>query len=468
MPWEKLKRVPSAVAAEAERIAAAVRAAPRRTVVLESLCFVLLLAEGLFTPLFVLLDPWPPAVGIPFAVFVAALVPARRRWPVGALLATSVLGAGGSLAAPSIASVVIAFTAARRVRWDRRFWSAVLITAVVKAVLMVLAGDPVPPGQVVVALAAFLSVELFIPMIAGALLGVRQPLVRLLRERNDYLEQARHLTAEQARSAERASIAGEMHDMLGHRLSLLSLHAGALELSAAKETPRLGEQATFVRTTAGAALTELREILGVLRSGTGEREALDERSGCRADIERLVAESRAVGVPVSLHWQGIDLDGADPRTRHAVHRIVREGLTNAHKHAPGASVVVEVTGADRILVRVGNGPGEGANRAAPGLRSGLAGLEERARMLGGELAGASGPDGGFSLAAELPAHPPVSAPRQEIAPVQEPPPVLDADVLTLPRALGAGCLMLFLGSLLLATVVVLVAAAFAGDLRFVP
>ncbi|MCX2731994.1 histidine kinase [Saccharopolyspora sp. NFXS83] len=463
-----MKRVPSAVAAEADRIAAAARAAPRRTVVLESLCFVLLLAEGLFTPLFVLLDPWSLPVGIPFAVFAAALVPARRWWPAGALLATSVLGAGGSLAAPLIASVVVAFTAARRVRWDWRLWSAVLITAVVKAVLMVLAGDQVPFGQLVAVLAVSLSVELFIPMIAGALLGARQPLVRLLRERNDYLEQARHLTAEQARSTERASIAGEMHDMLGHRLSLLSLHAGALELSAAKETPKLGEQATFVRTTAGQALTELREILGVLRSGTGEHEALDERSGCRADIERLVAESRAVGMPVSLHWRGIDLDGADPRTRHAVHRIVREGLTNAHKHAPGASVVVEVTGADRILVRVGNGPGEGPNRAAPGLRSGLAGLEERARMLGGELAGASGSDGGFSLTAELPARPPMSAPRPEIAPVQEPPPVLDADVLTLPRALGAGCLMLLLGLLLLVTVVVLVAAAFAGGLRFVP
>ncbi|WP_243788639.1 sensor histidine kinase [Saccharopolyspora gloriosae] len=448
------------MAAEAERIVAAVRAAPRRTIVLESVCFALLLAEGLLTPAFVLRDPLPLPVAVFLAVYAATLVPARRRWPVGALLATTVLAVGDSMAAASVASIVVAFTAARRVRWDWRLWSAVLITAVVKAVLVTLREEAMPLGQLVSAQALYFAIELLVPLIAGALLGARQPLVRLLRERNDYLEQARHLTAEQARSAERASIAGEMHDMLGHRLSLLSLHAGALELTAAKETPKLGDQATFVRTTAGEALTELREILGVLRSGTSEHEAFDERSGCRPDVERLVAESRAAGMPVSLDWRGADLDGVDPRTRHAVHRIVREGLTNAHKHAPGAAVVVEVTAADRILLRVGNGPGEATDRPASGLRSGLAGLEERARMLGGELAGAAAPDGGFALRAELPARPPISAPRQEIGPVREPPPVLDADVLTLPRALGAGCLLLILGLLLLGTSVALVVVAF--------
>ncbi|GAB2684853.1 hypothetical protein GCM10027271_54070 [Saccharopolyspora gloriosae] len=464
MLWEKFARIPSAVAAEADEIRAAVRAAPRRTVVLESVCFVLLLADGPFSAAVVRFDPPPLPVTLLSALFAAVLVLARRRWPVGALVMSPLLVTGGAVIAGLIASMIVAFTAARRVRWDRRLWSAVLFAVVARAVLSTLVESPAAtPGELAGLHVTVLAVELVLPMIAGALLGERQPLVRLLRERNDYLEQARHLTAEQARSAERTSIAGEMHDMLGHRLSLLSLHAGALELSAAKETPKLGDQATFVRTTAGEALTELREILGVLRSGTDEpHHALDERSGRRGDVEHLVAESRAAGLPVSLDWRGADLDEADPRTRHAVHRIVREGLTNAHKHAPGASTVVEVTASDPIQVRVENGPGEGANRHAPGLRSGLAGLEERARMLGGALAGAAAPGGGFALTAELPARPPVSAPRQDTGPVREPPPVLDADVLTLPRAVGAGCLLVFLGLLMLLAVAVLVAAAFYG------
>ena len=425
----------------------------------ESVCFVLLWFAGVFTPHAVVSDPMPLPVTALVALYAAALVPARRMWPIGALLATAPVAAGNHLIGV-IPAAVVAFTAGRRVRRTARLWSAVLITAGTGMVLTLLTAEAAAFGEVLAGYAVNATAVLLVPVFAGALLGVRQPLVRLLRERNDYLERARHLTAEQARSAERATIAGEMHDLLGHRLSLLSLHAGALELSATRETPKIADQATFVRTTASEALTELREILGVLRSGsTDPHEDPDGSSGCRADVEHLVGEWRAAEMPVVLHWRGTDLDAADARSRHAVHRIVREGLTNAHKHAPEASTTVEVTGAERILVRVENEPGDGVQRA-PGLRSGLAALEERVRMLGGKLTGAHRPDGGFALSAELPAHPQpaASAPRPETGPLQEPTPVRDAEVLTLPRILGAGCLLVVLAILLLALLTVLLAA----------
>ncbi|MFR9728879.1 sensor histidine kinase [Saccharopolyspora sp. MS10] len=459
MSW---KNLPTALRGEAERLREDVRAAPRRTVIGESCCFLLLLLAGALTMRVALLEPPPWPLTALIALFSAALVPARRRWPGGALVAGALL-APSVVISTAIASVVVAFSAGRAMR-PRRLWSAVLIALVLRLALHALSEPDAAPREVLLGAGADAVVLLLLPVLAGALLGMRQPLVRLLRERNDYLEQARHLTAEQARSAERASIAGEMHDMLGHRLSLLSLHAGALELSAAQEAPRVGERAAFLRTTAGEAMSELREILGVLRAGD-PREVPDEGGGGRADVERLVADSRAAGMSVALSWEepgsgGPDLDDADARSRHAVHRIVREGLTNAHKHAPGSAVEVRVRGGERIAVRVRNGPGSGPRRPAPGLRSGLAGLEERTRMLGGELAGEAGSDGGFALTAELPAHPALTAPRAE--PLREPPPVLDADVLTLPRALGAGCLLLVLGLLLLVLAAALVAVLVRG------
>ncbi len=191
------------------------------------------------------------------------------------------------------------------------------------------------------------------PAVSGMLLGRRRPMVRLLQERNEYLERARALTAGAARSEERAHIAGEMHDMLGHRLSLISIHAGALELATATKAPQLHEQAELIRTTSSVAMAELRDILGVLRTNP-EPESLDEDTGTRTDISNLVESSVDAGITVTLDWSGDDLREADPRVRRAVHRVVREALTNVHKHAPKARARVQVgvhSGRVRIQVR---------------------------------------------------------------------------------------------------------------------
>ncbi|GAA1828434.1 hypothetical protein GCM10009735_75020 [Actinomadura chokoriensis] len=395
------------------------------------------LAAGLLQLLW---SPPTPAV-LGSACWAALLLPARRRRPVAALAATAPVLAAGNIGAMAVLPVV-AYAAARRVRPARRLWTVVPATAAA-GLLLPLAVERNASGAALAGNAISVAVLLLCPALAGALRGQRRPRVRLLRERNAYLERAQGLAADKARMRERARIAAEMHDMLGHRLSLISMHAGALELTAARDAPRLSGQAELLRTSAATAMSELREILGVLRDAADDAPGA-ERSGTRDDIAGLVAESRRAGVDVELVWPGPDLTDADPRTRHAVHRVVREGLTNVHKHAPAARTRVEVTGErDRVRVRVTNGSVPGTRPRSSGTRQGLVGLEERVTLLQGTLTAGPTPEGGFHIDADLPARPSVPAdpPAREDGPEpREVPPPLDAEVLTLPRVLGAGCL----------------------------
>lgn len=402
----------------------------------------LVLAIGLFPIPAVLAPSVQLGWVIALACWTALLVPGCRQWPVLALLATAPVFAGPNFWAAAVLPV-ITFAAARRISPARRLWSVVLATAVVDFVLMLaFQFDQLDGfGDLVTGYAVSAMLLLVLPASVGALLGHRRPRVRLLQERNEYLERAQLLTAAKARVQERGHIAGEMHDMLGHRLSLISIHAGALELSAAKNAPELSGQAELLRTTASSALSELREILGVLRGYEESDLTSDDRIGTRPDVEELVAESRAAGIDVDLRWTGADLDRADPRTRRAVHRVVREGLTNVHKHASTARTGVEVgVEDDRVHIRVVNGAARGGPRL-PGTRSGLVGLDERIALLDGTFHNGPTPEGGFRLAASIPTHPATTdRPEPSGLPEQLPPEPLAAEALTWPRVLGAGCL----------------------------
>jgi signal transduction histidine kinase len=241
------------------------------------------------------------------------------------------------------------------------------------------------------------------PVVVGAYVGARRDLVASLQERADRAEAERELRAAQARAGERTRIAREMHDVLAHEVSLIALHAGALEVNAAAGPERVEESAALIRRTAVHALEELREVLGVLRSDDGEVGEL--RPAPRAeDIARLVAASQAAGVAVTLDGDVPDLPDAAAR---AVHRIVQEGLTNVHKHAAGAATSVAVAGDEPtgVTVSVRNLRPVGASaRTAPlpGAGAGLAGLAERVRLLGGRFTSRATPDGGWRLEAWLP------------------------------------------------------------------
>jgi signal transduction histidine kinase len=241
----------------------------------------------------------------------------------------------------------------------------------------------------------------------GLFVRVQRELVLSLRERATRLEAEQRLRVEQAREAERLRIAREMHDVLAHRVSLLSLHAGALEFHPDASAEEVAQAAAVIRASAHAALEELRDVIGVLREGT-PGSAPDPPQPTLAEIPALVEESRLAGMRVRWH---IDVPGdalLPAALGRAAYRIVQEGLTNARKHAPAAAVEVTITAEPgtavvvEVVSRRAVGVAASAALVLPGAGTGLVGLAERVALAGGELE--HGPDGAgdFVLRATLP------------------------------------------------------------------
>ncbi|WP_217166766.1 histidine kinase [Streptomyces sp. AC512_CC834] len=474
-PSDRVRRAPAGVPRWVRREVvfgwAAARGAERRTVVVEGLLCVLTAAFGL-VPL-LLLAPARPVLAVLGALWAVLLVPARRGMPVVAVLGASLLVVGNNVWALAVLPLIV-MSATRRITPTRRAWQVVGAACAVVGVLTVVTA-PFRAERLafqVAGNAVSVVLLLVLPALAGTLLGQRRPLVSLLRERNAYLEQARTLTATAARMEERNRIAGEMHDLLGHRLSLISVHAGALELAAARQAPALAGQSELLRTTAGTAMEELREILGVLRHADLAEEVDDrpgDERGTREDIAALVTESRRTGSVVELDWSLSDSDEVGPRTRQAMHRVVREGLTNVLKHASGAPTWVQVRQVRSvggwIEVSVTNAPPRVAGASHGGTRSGLAGCQERIALLGGTFESGALVNGGFRVAARLPAQGNLSqegagSPAGAARPPSASPPSaspssarlssaspghegarapLPDEILTWPRVLGSGC-----------------------------
>jgi signal transduction histidine kinase len=240
----------------------------------------------------------------------------------------------------------------------------------------------------------------------GLFVRAQRDLVRSLRERAERLQSEQRLKVEQAREAERLRIAREMHDVLAHRVSLLSLHAGALEFRPDASGEEIAEAAGVIRATAHAALEDLRDVVGVLREGA-EDGAPEPPQPTLEQIPELVEASRAAGMRVRASIQTPAMPVPDALGRTA-YRVVQEGLTNARKHAPGAPVDVAVSAdrADGLVVEVVSrrpvGVAVGAGDRLPGAGTGLIGLAERVALAGGELR--HGPDaaGDFVLRATIP------------------------------------------------------------------
>ncbi|MFJ2861812.1 sensor histidine kinase [Kitasatospora sp. NPDC087314] len=234
-----------------------------------------------------------------------------------------------------------------------------------------------------------------VPLALGLTAHQRARAVAVLAERNRLLEVARRHAEERAAAAERARLAREMHDVVSNRVSLITLHAGALQVAAADDPATVRETLTLIRALGLQALTELR------------------------GLPALVEESRQAGLAVGLTLTG-PADGGpapEPAVQYATYRIVQEALTNAHKHAPAAEVAVTVeVQPDGLRVAVVNSPGDtGENpqlptdpdelRSNPELPSGghgLDGMRTRADDLGGTLDAGPTPDGGFAVRARLP------------------------------------------------------------------
>jgi signal transduction histidine kinase len=230
----------------------------------------------------------------------------------------------------------------------------------------------------------------------GLFVRARRALVRSMHDQADR-------AADEARAAERRRIAREMHDVLAHRLSLLSVHAGALEFRPDAPAEDVAEAAGVIRESARAALEELRGVIGVLREDGGES-LTEPPQPTLADLAALVEESRAAGMRITAR---IELGDAAPPAAvgRTAYRIAQEGLTNARKHAPGAAVTLTAVAPDgdlRVEVRTLAPVAVASGTALPGAGTGLIGLAERVTLAGGELEHGVDAEGAFVLRARLP------------------------------------------------------------------
>ncbi len=308
------------------------------------------------------------------------LVVRRRHWPLSVALATAALGAVSGIAAgPAVLSAVSIAT-------RRRLWQIVLVgLANVVAGMTVIRVQPADQTQPM-----WLNLTVTAIFTAGVLgwgmyLGSRRELIWTLKNRAERAEAEQSLRVAQARSNERARIAREMHDVLAHRISQISLHAGALAYREDLGAQEMRASAAVIREKAHEALTDLRGVLGVLRdAGTGE--LLGAPQPTYDDLPDLVAEARDSGLAVDFD-DHLDDDGArmPEVVGRTVYRIVQEGITNARKHAPGSHLTIRVSGSpvEGVGVVLRNPLGFGT--ATPGAGLGLVGLTERAELRGGRL-----------------------------------------------------------------------------------
>jgi signal transduction histidine kinase len=299
---------------------------------------------------------------------------------------------------------IVASYAPVRLAADRR--RAIRAFAAI-AVLAIVTARPWQPSAAVITVGVL---RIMLGPLVAMYVVTRRRLVQALTERAERAEREQHLLAEQARAEERARLAGEMHDVVTHRLSLMVLQAGALRVTAPDEPTR--KAAEELRAAGCRALDELRDLVGILRTAPDGDQAPEEAHPSTAELAALVADSTAVGQPTELVEDG-DPQLASPVVGRTVYRIVQEALTNAHKHAPGASVTVGVRyDPTDVRLEVRNTPPTrpvDAGLVGTGSGVGLASLRRRVELVGGTLRAGPAPDGGFCVAATLPAYVPTTA-----------------------------------------------------------
>ncbi|WP_017580329.1 sensor histidine kinase [Nocardiopsis valliformis] len=366
-------------------------------------------------------SPVPAPAVLAVCLLLSATLLWRRTHPLAVLWAATATGAAaiatalatGPLFSADTASTLAwfpptapfaAYSAALHTPPDRRFW---LPFAALVGVCL-LATDPTSISGTGVRTVLFVDLAAAVALY----LSTHRRLVQALRERAQRAENEQHLLAQQARADERARLATEMHDIVTHRVSLIVLQAGALRVSAHDETVR--NAAEELRVTGHRALSELRDLTGVLSQGHDPSGMSDLPAPGLSDPDphQLVQDTRRTGTTVDLHTQG-DPALASPLVAATLHRLVQESLTNVHKHAPGARVQVRTHYAPTaVRVSVTNtAPTRTPDPAlvSSGSGRGLAGLRRRVELLGGLLSAAPTPEGGFDVSARLPAHVPLNA-----------------------------------------------------------
>ncbi|OLZ67759.1 sensor histidine kinase [Streptomyces sp. IMTB 2501] len=381
----------------------------------------------------------PVSVGIVFGLIAGSVLLLRRKWPIAVVLVAIAITPAqmgfllgvvglytlascelprriiGALAGMSlVGTAVVTFV---RVRQDMARGDLTL-------------GDWfVPFAAVTTALGLTAP-----PVLLGLYVGARRRLMESLRERADSLERELQLLAERAeeraewaRNEERTRIAREMHDVVAHRVSLMVVHSAALQAVARKDPEKAVRNAALVGDMGRQALTELREMLGVLRAGedVGRRgagvplaavreavaaaasRAVVEDGPCLSALDELIGQSAAAGMVVDLSVEG-EVRSYAAQIERTAYRVVQEALTNVHKHAAGAKTHVRLAHrVSEIAMQVENEPPpEPGSASAAGLPSGgngLVGMRERVVALGGVFVSGPTDAGGFRVSAVIPA-----------------------------------------------------------------
>jgi len=353
-------------------------------------------------------EAWWMTVGAVIALGAAVLL--RRTRPLAALAVASALMLSWLLQAIATTDGVpiayvpaisyFAFLAGRRAERARAFARLVAGAMVLFFVAAVVVRTDLTIAEIILNWFMLTLVTLLfvvLPWFIGRYRAQSALLVSAGWERAERIEREQRMRVDEARLRERSRIAEDMHDSVGHELSLIALRAGALEVDA-ELSERHRTAATELRLAAAAATERLGEIIGVLRESDGDAPLAPSHES----IAELVDNAAASGLAVRL----VETHAAEPSPMvdRAAHRVVQEGLTNATKHAPGAEVTVSVVREEAsVEIRIRNGP---PTRAVPpdvasGGR-GLVGLTERLRLVGGTLAAVPRSDGGFEVTARMP------------------------------------------------------------------
>ncbi|MGA4841433.1 sensor histidine kinase [Streptomyces sp. G45] len=395
----------------------------------------------------------PLAVGVLFGVVAGSTLVLRRRWPIAVVLVSVAI----TPAQMGILMTIVGLYTLAASELPRRITGALagmslagtLIVTLVRTSQDMASGDlRIGEGFIpFIAISTSLGVTAP-PVLLGLYVGARRRLMESLRERADSLERELQLLAERAeeraewaRGEERTRIARDMHDVVAHRVSLMVVHAAALQAVARKDPEKAVKNAALVGDMGRQALTELREMLGVLRagesaarpapapvvvplaavgaaaaqaasrvedaggvSGAGEAEAVE--GPCLAELDELVDQSRAAGMAVDLSVEG-EARAYAADVEETAFRVVQEALTNVHKHAAGAKTYVRLAHrGEEIAMQVENGPppeSGPADARLPSGGNGLVGMKERVTALGGVFVSGPTDAGGFRVSAVLPA-----------------------------------------------------------------
>jgi signal transduction histidine kinase len=289
-------------------------------------------------------------------------------------------------------------------------WNPVSVL-VILVVLLVVAARVDRPVLAWIGFFSFVPILMYVPqpdqagvtLLFAVVLVIGTLVRRNLVTRQALAEQSEVSDLEKARRTvleERTRIAREMHDVVAHHMSMIAVQAETAPYRLGDLPASAREEFTSIAGAAREALTDMRRLLGVLRSEAAA--PLKAPQPSLADVPELVAATQRAGVPAELDVA----EGTEPpeAVGLAAYRIVQEALANASRHAPGAAVRVEIRPwTSDLNLRIHNGPAtQPAADAEPGEGHGLAGMRERVVLLGGELTAGPTADGGFAVAARLP------------------------------------------------------------------